>query len=63
MGGMFSNCFKGNNNQREDPPPKPNNTNHYKEPAKSRVNETDKAILDVKARLKKLKMYIDKLEI
>jgi hypothetical protein len=30
-------------------------------PAKSRVNEQDKAILDIKARLRKLKTYTDKL--
>ena len=33
------------------------------EPPKSRVNENDKAILDIKARLRKLKTYTDKLNI
>lgn len=50
--------------------PKPKNTDKKNyalkkpaEPAKSRVNESDKAILEVKTRLKKLKTYTEKITI
>lgn len=32
-------------------------------PKRDRVDDTDKAILDVKARMRKIKTYIDKLKI
>ena len=70
MGGM---CFKANHSPDIPKDTKRNNNNtanndarklqnQYKEPEKSRVNETDKAILDIKARLKMLKTYTEKLE-
>lgn len=59
MGGLFSNCFKTNNHQRDDPPPRNNNN----QPPKSRVNDQDKAILDVKSRMRSLKTYVDKLNL
>jgi len=58
-------CIFGTNSQTNDPP----REEKYKSSiqgsgaAKSRVNETDKAILDVKARMRKLKTYVDKLNI
>ena len=54
MGNLFD-CFKATNTN-----PRPEVPDNKK---KSRVNETDKAILDVKARLRKLKTYIDKLQL
>ncbi|CDW81348.1 charged multivesicular body protein 6 [Stylonychia lemnae] len=59
MGGL---CIK-QNNQTNDPPKQDRRSLQYKDPAKSRVNEQDKAILDIKARMKKLKTYTDKLEL
>ena len=35
----------------------------YKDPVKNRVNDTDKAILDVKTRMRKLKTYLDKINL
>ena len=58
-------CIFGTNSQTNESP----RQDKYKSsiqntgPAKSRVNDTDKAILDVKARLRKLKTYVDKLNI
>lgn len=49
----MGNLFK--KKKKEEPAPK------KQIPAKSRVNEQDKAILDVKARMRKLKTYSDKL--
>ena len=34
----------------------------YQEPAQNRVDDTDKAILDLKGRMRKVKTWIDKLE-
>ena len=39
------------------------NSGAAKQVEKSRVNDQDKAILDVKTRLKKLKTYVDKLNL
>eukprot|EP00347_Sterkiella_histriomuscorum_P011315 403372921 len=66
MGGLFSRK-KSSNNQNDNNSNSQNkqaiNNNNYQQPQKSRVNDTDKAILDIKARLRKLKTYIDKLNI
>lgn len=69
MGNIIGKCFPGNNTGAEIEPPRTGNQpkggldsgNPYKGPEKSRVNEQDKAILEVKARLRKLKTYIDKM--
>lgn len=53
MGGLFS---KKKSNKTEKPAKKADPA-----PAKSRVNEADKSILEIKTRVKKLKMYSDKL--
>ena len=65
MGGIFGKCFKENDNnvgkkkKANDQPPK----QEVKQPQKDRITDTDRAILDVKARMKKIKVYIDKLNL
>ena len=54
----MGNFFRKKKQPEEAPKAKQNQA-----PAKSRVNEQDKAILDIKARLRKLKTYSDKLGI
>jgi hypothetical protein len=58
MGGVFCSSKKTESKHNQG-----GNQNGMKAPAKSRVNDTDKSILEVKARLRKLKTYTDKLKI
>ncbi|CDW79385.1 charged multivesicular body protein 6 [Stylonychia lemnae] len=63
MGIIFGKSKKSIKKQEETKVQHINNNNHYGGPQKNRVNETDKAILDIKARMKKLKVYTDKIKI
>ncbi len=55
-------CFKGSNSATaEDIKPPKGHYSNQAPPQKSRVNEQDKAILDIKARMRKLKDYYEKL--
>ena len=63
MGNLFSNCIKPNNTNSDRPKNGGNNNGPNSMPKKDRVTDTDKAVLDVKARMRKVKTYIDKLNI
>jgi hypothetical protein len=59
MGGLFS-------KKKKTPTPKEESgkkNDKVAPPAKSRVNDADKSILEIKMRMKKIKTYSDKLEI
>ena len=63
MGNLFGNCIKTNH---KDDQPKSNNNGRgdpFSNPKKDRVYDQDKAILDVKARMRKIKVYVDKINI
>ncbi len=61
--GMGS-CFKsGNTNPSQGPPKGGNNNKTIESAQKDRITEQDRAILDIKARMKKLKIYVDKMVI
>jgi len=57
MGSLFS------KKKNKETPKKKNDQVQSTAPAKSRVNDADKSILEIKMRLKKLKMYSDKLSL
>ena len=60
MGNVF--CLKPSNTEPESPK-KIQHSGSAKKVENSRVNDQDRAILDVKTRLKKLKVYVDKLNL
>ena len=55
MGGLFSRKKKDNQQEQKQEVPKNG-------AGKDRINETDQAILDVKARQRKIKTYMKKME-
>ena len=58
------NCFKANDTSDQARPVSGTSNSTGKElPVASRVTDQDRAILDVKARLRKLRTYIDKLNL
>jgi hypothetical protein len=67
MGGLMASCFKSRDSGNMPSGSGGNGKGKDKDihsrpiPAKDRVTDTDKAILDVKARMRKIKTYIDKM--
>lgn len=65
MGNLFGNCFKADDEGKR----KKKSKSREKEDEvinnskKDRVTDNDRAILDVKGRLKQIKIYKDKIEI
>lgn len=65
MGNLFGNCFKANDNEGKSKKKKEKKKNEQfvNNANRDRITDADKAILDVKGRLKQIKIYKDKIDI
>ena len=62
MGNLFD-CLKPRNTRAPTDKSNQQPPSHYQPPKMNRINDTDKAILDVKQRMRAIKTYIEKINV